>query len=284
LATAAGQVALYEVGPLHHRQAPGVPLVLVHSVNAAASAAEVRPIAEQFAAHCPVFALELPGFGSSAREDRRYTPQAMARAILDALRHIRARGYGPVNLLAVSLSCEFAALAALEAPCDIARLAFVSPTGVGKRLTGPYRPGATREIGWLTRAIKGRRWSKSLFKLLTKPATIRFFLNKTWGSKAIDEALLEYCVLSTQVEGAEHAPLSFVSAALFTPGIHQMYEKLTCPVWVAHGTRGDFTDYGGIPSLQTQKPWRVVVYEAGALCYFEHPQKFAQDLQSFLTA
>jgi pimeloyl-ACP methyl ester carboxylesterase len=189
-----------------------------------------------------------------------------------------------MDWLGVSLSCEFVALAAVERPERVAHLALVSPTGLGKRLSGSYIPGATREIAWLKGAIKGRSWSKPLFNGLTRPGTIRFFLNKTWGSKAIDETLLDYCIKTTRVPGAEHAPLSFVSASMFTRGIHEVYAKLRMPVWVAHGTKGDFTDYEGIRALGPPAHWTVKVFEAGALPYFEHPKTFMPALEAFLNA
>ena len=61
------------------------PLVLVHSVNAAASAAELRPLFERYRATRVVVALELPGFGSSERGPLEYTPTTMTAAILRVL-------------------------------------------------------------------------------------------------------------------------------------------------------------------------------------------------------
>src|SRR5688572_1334664 len=63
--------------------AAGTPLVLIHSINAAASAYEMRPIFEYYRGKRPVFALELPGFGFSEREDRGYTADVFVQALLD---------------------------------------------------------------------------------------------------------------------------------------------------------------------------------------------------------
>src|SRR5690606_14489158 len=45
-------------------------VVLVHSVTAAASAYEMRPLFEALRGSRPVYALDLPGFGFSDRSDR----------------------------------------------------------------------------------------------------------------------------------------------------------------------------------------------------------------------
>jgi pimeloyl-ACP methyl ester carboxylesterase len=90
---------------------------LVHTINASASAAEVRPIFESLSQHRTVYAIDLPGYGFSERADRLYTPRLMTDAIHDLVRHIQAiHGSQAIDALAVSLSCEFLARAAAEQP------------------------------------------------------------------------------------------------------------------------------------------------------------------------
>ena len=52
------------------------PLLLVHSINAAGSAYEIRPLYEHYRRLRPVYALELPGFGFSDRRDEEYADTA----------------------------------------------------------------------------------------------------------------------------------------------------------------------------------------------------------------
>ena len=59
----------------------GAPLLLLHSVNATASAAEVRPLFEHYRATRTVFALDLPGFGLSDMADQRYSLRQMTDAV-----------------------------------------------------------------------------------------------------------------------------------------------------------------------------------------------------------
>lgn len=61
--------------------APGRPLLLVHSVNAAASSIEMRPLFELFRGKRPVYALDLPGFGFSSRRDRVYSRVFISRPL-----------------------------------------------------------------------------------------------------------------------------------------------------------------------------------------------------------
>jgi len=59
----------------------GTPLLLLHSINAAPSAYEMKPLFEHYRGRRPVYVLELPGFGHSERRDRRYDAQLFADAI-----------------------------------------------------------------------------------------------------------------------------------------------------------------------------------------------------------
>jgi pimeloyl-ACP methyl ester carboxylesterase len=263
---------------LHQAPADGrAPLLLVHSVNATASAQEVRPLYEAAVAQGrTVAAIDLPGYGLSARTDRRYTPRLMTDALLAAVDQLQQlAGPRPVQALSASLACEYLARAAAEQPARFASVALVSPTGFSgtRRRLGP--PGASREIPWLYRLLANPRWAPGLYRQLTRPGVIRYFLAKTWGSPAIDEALWRYDVATAQVAGARHAPLHFLSAGLFSADINALYDALPMPVWVAHGTRGDFVDYRGLAAMAGRPNWSVDVFQdCGALMYFEQPDEF----------
>jgi pimeloyl-ACP methyl ester carboxylesterase len=274
LASAAGPVAVHVAGQ-------GPPLMLVHSVNAAASAAEVRPLHEHYAATHTVFSPDLPGFGATAKPPRLYTPRLMTDALHGVVAHIRQRFDGaPVDALALSLSCEFLARAASEAPGDYRSLALVSPTGLSGRRPRRGPPGSTSAMPRLYRLLQ--LWGPGLFRQLTRPAVIRFFLRKTWGRSEIDEPLFDEAVRAARAPGAEHAPLSFLSGALFSRDILTIYESLKLPVWMCHGVRGDFTDYRQKALMQSSPNWRIQVFPTGALPHFEMLAEFSAAYDSHL--
>ena len=261
----------------------GRPLLLVHTVNAAASAAEVRTVFERMGQHRTVYAIDLPGFGTSERSDRLYTPRLMADAILDLATYIRTQHpQQTIDALAASLSCEFLARAAVEQPTLFRTLSLVSPTGLSGLRLREDPPGTTYGQGWLLALLKGPGWGRALFKGLTRPSVIRFFLNKTWGSRAIDETMFDYAVWTTKQLGAEHAPLCFLSAQMFSADITTIYDQLRLPVWMSHGVRGDFVDYRGKARFATHANWQFTTFDSGALPYFEYPQNFAEKMLAFL--
>ncbi|MCE2916556.1 MAG: alpha/beta hydrolase [Rubrivivax sp.] len=266
-------------------QGSGAPLLLVHSVNAAASAAEVRPLYDHYGATRTVFAIDLPGYGCSLRSDRAYTPRLMTDALHAVAAQIRQRcGVTRLDALAVSLSCEFLARAASETPAHWGRLALVSPTGFNGRADRRGASGSTRAVPGMLRLLRQPLWEQSLFRALTRPGVVRYFLERTWGGKAIDEPMFRAALVAAAAPGARFAPLHFLAGGLFSADIHNVYDAVRSPVWVSHGIRGDFTDYRGMDRVPACAGWRRSVYPAGALPYFEHPAAFNADFDSFLGA
>ncbi len=266
-----------------HVAGEGPPVLLVHSINAAAGAHEMRPLTERLAATHTVYVPDLPGFGASERRDIVYTPRVYTDALHAVTDAIRARhGAQALPALALSLGCEFLARAATERPAAYSRLALVSPTGLmgTKARRGPA--GASRAVPGLHAVLAAPWWGERLFRQLTKPGVVRYFLRRTWGSDHIDEQMWADAVAAARAPGAQHAPLYFLSAGLFSADVLALYEALAMPVWASHGTRGDFTDYRGRIHLEGRPNWRWTVYEGGAMPYFEHPADFGRALDAFL--
>jgi len=264
------------------------PLLLVHSVNAAATAYEMKPLFDHYRGRRAVYALDLPGFGLSDRSERGYTPRLMTDAILLAVRDIRRRhDDAPVDLVALSLSCEFAARAATEMPNWFRTVALISPTGFTKRAeaamqTSGSSPDQTRAMPWLHALLNVPLWKRGFFSALTSRAGIRFFLQKTFGSKQIDEGLMAYDYITTHQPGAENAPYYFVSGYLFSAQALKLYRALAMPVWMVHGVRGDFVDYEGKRQVAGLPNWSIEVFETGALPHFEQPEKFLAAYEDFV--
>jgi len=274
----AGRLSYYVAGE-------GAPLLLIHSINAAASAYEVRPIYEHERSHRRVYAVDLPGFGFSDRLPRDYRVRLYVDAVHDMLDAIAEEaGTQPVDALAVSLACEFLARAATERPERFRSLALVTPTGFSKvygTLSG--KPGSTREIPGLYRFFTLPLWSEALYDLLVSRRSIRFFLERTFGSKAIDEGLLDYDYLTTHQPDARHAPYAFVSGRLFSKDIRPVYQRLELPIWMPHATRGDFRDFSGADWARQRPNWTVQPMPTGALPYFERPAEFLAAYDAFLS-
>jgi pimeloyl-ACP methyl ester carboxylesterase len=227
-------------------RAPGRPLLLIHSVNAAASAREMKPLFEHYGAARPVYAIDLPGFGHSSRPDRRYTPDLYKKAILDLIDKVIA-GEHPVDVIALSLASEFAALAALESPHSIRSLTMISPTGFGSRTLSysePRRKGLSVPF-----------WSQAFYDLLTSRSSIRYFLKKSFRG-APPQELIDYGYDTSHQPGARFAPLYFLSGQLFTPEVRRsIYTALKVPALVLYDRDG-YTSFEHLdPFLRYHTNW-----------------------------
>jgi pimeloyl-ACP methyl ester carboxylesterase len=262
--------------------ATSVPLLLVHSVNASASAAEMRPLFERYGWHRPTVALELPGFGSSQRGPLPYSPQMMVQAVLHAAQYVRELGFTqPIDVLGLSLSCEFVALAALEQPTWFRSVAMVSPTGLESGNDEHYQRGRSKERPLLRRLLSCAA-GEPVYRLLTTPTAMRWFLERAWGSPVIDEPLLAYEQITARHPGARHAVAAFIAGALFTEGIAERYAQISRPVWLAHGVRGEFADFGGLSRIGPPRHWSWDTFGTGAMPQLEAPRLFMARYDAFL--
>jgi pimeloyl-ACP methyl ester carboxylesterase len=283
----AGRISYYVAGPDASAPSDGpttrVPILLVHSINASASAHEVRPLFETFRHRRPTYALDLPGYGHSERSDRTYRQQLMVEGLQAMIARMRSdHDCSAVDALAVSISCEFLAKAALAEPTTLRSLGLISPTGFAKNASTKGPPDADCGLPAVLRVLNVLWIGQPLFRLLRSPASIRFFLRKTWGRKEIDEEFFRVSCRMARCPGAHHAPFHFLSGFLFGADMPTVYSRLTQPVWLVHGTRGDFTDYRKADRVSDKDNWTVTVLPTGALPYFEMPEIFVERYDEFM--
>jgi pimeloyl-ACP methyl ester carboxylesterase len=267
LDTSSGRLSYYV-----DRHAGERPLVLLHSINAAASAYEVRPLFERYRAQRTTYAPDLPGFGFSERADRTYTPELYANAILDFLETVVRE---PADVVALSLSSEFAALAAVSLPELFHTLALISPTGFSRR-------EASRPIEAFFRALSVPLWSQAFYDLLVTDASIRHFLRKSFAGP-IDEGLAAYDYATSHQPGSRYAPLQFLSGRLFTPfAIETLYSRVSTPAAILFDRDG-YTDFDRIPDFLSGHPhWKAVrIAGTKGLPHFEKPRETSLVLERF---
>ncbi|HEX7098840.1 MAG TPA: alpha/beta fold hydrolase [Acidimicrobiia bacterium] len=235
-----GQMALY-----HDDSGEGSPVLLVHSVNAAASSYEMRPLFTRLMGERPVWALDLPGFGFSDRGDRPYSPRMMGLAIDQALERIGQ----PAHVVALSLGCEFAARAASDRPDMVRSLSFLSPTGFGGRVNqGP-------SFGTL---LRFPLWSQAVFDGIASRSSIRYYLAKSFVGP-VDEMLVEYAYRSAHQPGARYAAIAFLSGDLHTlTVVDSLYASLEVPTLVVYNT-DPFSGFERLPEfLAGREGWDAV--------------------------
>jgi pimeloyl-ACP methyl ester carboxylesterase len=264
----AGQTVCY------HRPGEGRPVLLLHSINGAASAYEVSPFFTQMQLPGPLYAPDLPGFGRSDREDRVYSAEFYADAIVAMARAI---GRGAVDVIALSTSSEFAARAALMAPDLFRSLTLVSPTGFVRRRASRSPVGAR-----IHRVLRQPLIGAGLFRLLRSRASVRFFLDKAFADGAPQE-MVDYACLSAAQPGARHAPFYFVSGQLFDPdAVGSLYLPLSLPVLVLYDEDPNISFNYLDEVVSARSNWqRVRIAPTLGLPQFEQPEATANAVLEF---
>ncbi len=242
------EISYYVGGP-----EDGPPLVLLHSVNAAPSAFEMKPLYDHYRKTRRVYVPELPGFGFSDRSDRQYSPELYANAIVAFLTNVVQ---APADVVAFSLSSEFAARAALSASERFLSLALLSPTGFSARKLPSGGVGRA-----MHRVFTLPGLGQGLYELLTKRPSIRYFLRRSYVGEP-PEALVDYAYATSHQPGARHAPYYFLAGQLFTrQATETLYAKLQLPVLVLYD-RDANVGFEQLPELvSSHRNWKAVRIE-----------------------
>lgn len=241
---------------------PSAPLLLIHSINAAASSYEVKPLYDHYARDRRVYALDLPGYGFSERSDRAYSPALMQLAITEFIEK-ELKG-APVDAVALSLTSEYLASAARANPKLFRSLTFITPTGLGERDLSK-----SANDGLLT-TLKKPLWRRPLYDLLTSRPSLRYFLGQSQKTP-VAHRTVQYTYLTSHQPDAEWAPLHFLSGKLWTPNAFSAFAELQMPCLLIYG-RFAFTGYERTDALRNKSNWRIVPFEGcGALTHWDDP-------------
>ncbi|WP_295455176.1 alpha/beta fold hydrolase [uncultured Thiodictyon sp.] len=228
----------------------GRPLVLVHSVNAAPSSFEVKPLFDHYRGQRPIYSLDLPGFGHSDRPVGPYSADRFTNALVDFLEQVVKQ---PADVVALSLSSEFAARAALKAPGRIVSLALISPTGFSARQ--PFGPAIGRP---LHRLLTLPGLGAAAFALVSSRPSINYYLGQSFVGKPVP-AVIDYAYATSHQPGARHAPLMFLSMQLFTRDAPaRLYALLPASLPVlAIADRDPYVTFEGLAGFVAVHPnWR----------------------------
>ncbi|MET0340344.1 MAG: alpha/beta fold hydrolase [Polyangiales bacterium] len=259
----------------------GRPLVLLHGIHAAASSYEMRPLFESFRGERPVYALDLPGFGFSERGGRSYSPATYVHAIEHLLRNVAVeRG---ADVVALSLTSEYAAKVAVEMPELVRSLVLLSPTGFAARDEAKrLERWARRRDKRLATRLGHLQSSRLLYELLVSRPSLRFFLQRNFEGR-IDDGLLAYAYATSHQPGAARAPLAFLSGGLFPSGSGlNVYAHVRAPSLVLHD-KDPYTGFGELPEFVAKHVnfQQLRIPHTRGLPQFDAPQQTIEALRDF---
>lgn len=254
-----------------HEAGSGPTVLLVHSINAAASAHEMRNPFRLLAETHRVVALDLLGFGDSDRPQQLYTADVYIQLLCDVVRTLAM----PVSVIAVSLSSAYVLAAATQEPTLFSQITVVCPTGL-EDLVVPSQPGTAYYV--LASPL-----GAAVFRALVSRRSMDYFLESmTYANPdACDRMMRDMYYRTGHQPGARWAPICFVSGLLncdLRPLIHQ----ITVPVQVVWGRYAKTTPVTRMSAFAAALPnAQVNVLDAGMAVQDEVPEQFMAAVKQF---
>lgn len=264
----------YEVYWYYDIEAEGRPLLFVHSINAAPSAIDLKPLFQHFRSYRSVYAPDLPGFGRSTRHVGMMTASEFAKNISLIIDQISPSE--PPDVIALSLGCEFVARAVVECGANVRSLTFISPTGFSRRQPPPLQAQKR-----LRRLFDFAGFGRGAFKLLRLERSIRYFYGMNF-SGSVPSELVAYALKTTRQPAAHEMPLQFLSMSLFTPNaVGSLYEKLDVPVLVLFDEDPNVT-FELFEQFEDSPIWQFKrIAPSLGMPQWEHPEKTVAAIESF---
>jgi len=271
-------------GDVHYayyaREGRGRPLVLLHSINAVASAHEMRPIARAFLRDRdrPVYALEWVGFGHSDRPEIDYTPGLLEDQLEHWLERV-IRPAGGADVVGLSLGATYAAEVARRRPDLVRSLVALEPAGLGDEST---------EIG--------RGWSRLLFtlpgvqrafydRLTTPEALARFARDNLFTPEfGVPDEYVNFAAETARVEGAPRPLDDFLSGRMSPDDALETFRRLRQPLLLIHGTVASrrMESYTRLPELEGRPNVTVVSLPTGSMPHWERAREVAERIRDFV--
>lgn len=266
----------------YRRDGTGVPLVLLHSINAAASSFEMKPIFDHFARNTtrPLYALDWLGFGRSDRPPVRYSPSMYLRQLR---RFLSEHVHQPADVVALSQSTEYAAEIGRTLPYLFAHLVLISPTGLSTSATAPAWRKAVVSMSDTVGAFE------VFYYRLTRPQMLRrFYEREIFRRPAIPAELVDYARDTSLVAGAHHAARYFIQGDLtLRQAAQSAYRELTVPTLLIapEDDSSLIQQFDALDGLVAANPEHVTVERlpCGLMPQWEVPNHLFDAMERFLT-
>ncbi len=262
------------------RRGTGVPLVFVHSINAVASAHEMRPLVQRFQREMdrPIYALEWLGFGHSDRPDVSYTPELLTDQLEHFLRTVVRPPEGGADVIGLSLGATYAAEVARRRPDLVRSLVAIEPAGLGDE---PAEIGQ----GWARLLFTLPGVQRAFYDRLTTPEALHQFArdNLFTPEFGVPEEYVEFGVETSRVEGASRPLDEFLSGRLFPEDAREIFLRLRQPLLVFYGTIADhrMESYTELPELAARPNVSVIALPTGSLPHWERPGEVSERIKEF---
>jgi pimeloyl-ACP methyl ester carboxylesterase len=259
------------------RRGEGSPILLVHSLHAAAWSFEWHAVVNALAEGHTVYTLDLLGFGRSDRPNARYS----ARLYIGLIGDFAAQVIGePCVLVASSLSAAYAIVLGARDPGRFPALVLVEPTGLVRLHEAPGTGGDTARLAFETPVI-----GTSMFNALVSRRSLRYYLDRVYcDDSLVTDELVDLYYRTAHQPGAKHAPSAFVAGHL-NLDVRRALRRLAQPALLVWGDQAREAPVEEARGFIAVKPdVEVAIFEhVGDLPHAERPEEFNDVVRAFLT-
>lgn len=269
-AWAYGETAFQQLGD-------GPPVVLLHSFGPGHSNEEWRRVAELLAQEYRIFAIDLLGWGHSAKPRLTYDAELYIQLVSDFLEDVVGQR---AILIASGLAAAYAAQVAVDQPEKIQGLGCVCPQGLNLHADEPDLKDAMLHR-FLNAPILG---TTALNLFTSRSALSRHLRDDVYAApERVDAKLVDHHYRASHEPGA-HATLAAYLSGYLNHGVRRILPRLSVPVWLAWGREAV------VPAVEELDPWLSALPEAdleifdnsGALPHAETPTSFYRKLRPVL--
>lgn len=263
----------------YSRHGQGDPIVFLHSINAVASAHEMRPLFQRFQRETdrPLYALEWLGFGHSDRPEVRYTPELLEDQLEHFLERV-VRAPAGADVVGLSLGATYAADVARRRSDLVRSLVALEPAGLGEE------PSPIAE-GWAKLLFTLPGVQRAFYERLTTPEALYEFskANLFAPEFGVPDEFVEFGAETARVEGASYPLDDFLSGNLFPDAGRESFLRMRQPLLVIHGTVDDrrMEPYTELPELEARPNASVLALPTGSLPHWERAGEVFDRMRDF---
>lgn len=257
----------------YHEAGAGTPLVLLHGSGPGVSAwSNFRGNLPVLAEHFRVLALDMPGFGRSARPplDRAY-PHLAAQAVVRLLDHL---AIPRAHVLGNSMGGYVALELALAAPERVDRLVLMGPGGLAVNTLAPD-------------PSEGARRLSDFMMKPTRDAMVAWIDTMVANRAVVDEALVDERMANALEPGAMESAMAIFMSMLQHPDPVPLWARLadvTTPTLVTWGRDDRMIPFeGGLFGFRRLPDAELHVFNCGHWAQVERKDEFERLTIEFLS-
>jgi pimeloyl-ACP methyl ester carboxylesterase len=258
------------------RHGSGSPVLLVHGLYAGASSYEWRETVGALAERYSVYAVDLLGFGLSARPSLRYSPALYQALLADVMARLDV---GPLVVAASALSAANVVALAARDPRHFAALALIEPTGV---VLGRDRTTTTKAATQVL--MEAPFVGTAMYNALTSEASMLRFLEEHYANdRLVTEDLVDAYVQNARQPGGRHAVAALLGGRL-NVDIRNALRRVQHHTLLLWGDQARVNSVQHAHAFRVLKPdadW-VLVSGAGDFPHIEQAEQTNHALHRFL--